>query len=210
MMEPQAAKWTRDYITKITFLSYRITAYNKREPVDTVYRGIVLNCSGRLTTFYNLDLVLPGHRLAIHRLAGLWWHSAGYPECCDHRHLPISLFYDDMSRFDYALTTFHNSAIIDVAGPAYCLFDHFSTGMKRRKIRSDGSMSPGLTYKPKSRTERSHKKSRSSLSLPPLSSPTQIEPFPGIRCPTCRHQLRLSGECEPCLSLTPLLSPSLS
>jgi hypothetical protein len=43
-------------------LSYRITAYNKREPVDTVYRGIVLNCSGRLTTFYNLDLVLPpGH-----------------------------------------------------------------------------------------------------------------------------------------------------
>jgi hypothetical protein len=73
-------------------------------------------------------------------------------------HLPISLFYDDMSRFDYALTTFHNSAIIDVAGPAYCLFDHFSTGMKRRKIRSDGSMSPGLTYKPKSRTERSHKK----------------------------------------------------
>jgi hypothetical protein len=39
-------------------LSYRITAYNKREPVDTVYRGIVLNCSGRLTTFYNLDLVL--------------------------------------------------------------------------------------------------------------------------------------------------------
>jgi hypothetical protein len=58
MMEPQAAKWTRDYITKITFLSYRITAYNKREPVDTVYRGIVLNCSGRLTTFYNLDLVL--------------------------------------------------------------------------------------------------------------------------------------------------------
>jgi hypothetical protein len=158
MMEPQVAKWTRDYITKITFLSYRITAYNKREPVDTVYRGIVLNCSGRLTTFYNLDLVLPGHRLAIHRLAGLWWHSAGYPECCDHRHLPISLFYDDMSRFDYALTTFHNSAIIDVAGPAYCLFDHFSTGMKRRKIRSDGSMSPGLTYKPKSRTERSHKK----------------------------------------------------
>ena len=60
MMEPQAAKWTRDYITKITFLSYRITAYNKREPVDTVYRGIVLNCSGRLTTFYNLDLVLTG------------------------------------------------------------------------------------------------------------------------------------------------------
>jgi hypothetical protein len=58
MMEPQVAKWTRDYITKITFLSYRITAYNKREPVDTVYRGIVLNCSGRLTTFYNLDLVL--------------------------------------------------------------------------------------------------------------------------------------------------------
>ncbi len=58
MMEPQAAKWTRDYFTKITFLSYRITAYNKREPVDTVYRGIVLNCSGRLTTFYNLDLVL--------------------------------------------------------------------------------------------------------------------------------------------------------
>ena len=41
MMEPQVAKWTRDYITKITFLSYRITAYNKREPVDTVYRGIV-------------------------------------------------------------------------------------------------------------------------------------------------------------------------
>jgi hypothetical protein len=35
------------------------------------------------------------------------------------------LFYDDMSRFDYALTTFHNSAIIDVAGPAYCLFGHF-------------------------------------------------------------------------------------
>ena len=99
---------------------------------------------------------------------------------------------------------------LDVAGPAYCLFDHFSTGMKRRKIRDDGSMSPGLTYKPKSRTERSHKKSRSSLSPPPLSSPTQIEPFPGIRCPTCRHQLRLSGECEPCLSLTPLLSPSLS
>ena len=60
MMEPQVAKWTRDYITKITFLSYRITAYNKREPVDTVCRGIVLNCSGRLTTFYNLDLVLPG------------------------------------------------------------------------------------------------------------------------------------------------------
>jgi hypothetical protein len=55
MMEPQVAKWTRDYITKITFLSHRITAYNKREPVDTVYRGIVLNCSGRLTTFYNLD-----------------------------------------------------------------------------------------------------------------------------------------------------------
>jgi hypothetical protein len=167
MMEPQVAKWTRDYITKITFLSYRITAYNKREPVDTVYRGIVLNCSGRLTTFYNLDLVLPGHRLAIHRLAGLWWHSAGYPECCDHRHLPISLFYDDMSRFDYALTTFHNSAIIDVAGPAYCLFDHFSTGMKRRKIRSDGTLSPGLTYKPKSRIERrSHKKKLVVIAAP--------------------------------------------
>lgn len=78
MMEPQVAKWTRDYITKITFLSYRITAYNKREPVATVYRRIVLNCSGRLTTFYNLDLVHPPrHRLAFHRLAGLWWHSAG-------------------------------------------------------------------------------------------------------------------------------------
>ena len=46
MMEPQVAKWTRDYITKITFLSYRITAYNKREPVDTVYRGIVLTAQG--------------------------------------------------------------------------------------------------------------------------------------------------------------------
>jgi hypothetical protein len=80
-----------------------------------------------------------------------------------------------MSRFDYALTTFHNSAIIDVAGPAYCLFDHFSTGMKRRKIRSDGSMSPGLTYKPKSRTERSHKKAGHRY-----------------RRPRCRHQLRLS------------------
>jgi hypothetical protein len=181
MMEPQVAKWTRDYITKITFLSYRITAYNKREPVDTVYRGIVLNCSGRLTMFYNLDLVLPGHRLAIHRLAGLWWHSAGYPECCDHRHLPISLFYDDMSRFDYALTTFPNSAIINIAGPTYCLFDHFSTRMRRRKIRDDGSMSPGLYYKPKTRGERSHKKSRgerrglSCLSLHPLLSPCQTE-----------------------------------
>jgi hypothetical protein len=61
-----------------------------------------------------------------------------------------------MSRFDYA----PNSAIINIAGPTYCLFDHFSTGMKRRKTRDDGSMSPGLHYKPKSRTERSHKKSR--------------------------------------------------
>jgi hypothetical protein len=73
MMEPQVAKWTRDYITKITFLSYRITAYNKREPVDTVYRGIVLNCSGRLTTFYNLDLVLhrdTGWRFIVWRACG--------------------------------------------------------------------------------------------------------------------------------------------
>src|ERR1700730_1701557 len=158
MMEPQAAMWTRDYITKITFLSYRITAYNKREPVDTVYRGIVLNCSGRLTTFYNLDLVLhrdTGWRFIVWRACGGILRGIRSVVTI---HLPISLFYDDMSRFDYALTTFHNSAIIDVAGPAYCLFDHFSTGMKRRKIRSDGSMSPGLTYKPKSRTERSHKK----------------------------------------------------
>src|SRR5260370_40018153 len=72
MMEPQAAKWTRDYITKITFLSYRITAYNKREPVDTVCRGIVLNCSGRLTTFYNLDLVHrdTGWRFIVWRACG--------------------------------------------------------------------------------------------------------------------------------------------
>jgi hypothetical protein len=169
MMEPQVAKWTRDYITKITFLSYRITAYNKREPVDTLYRGMILNCSGRLTTFYNLDLVSPPpeHRLAFHALAGLWWVSEGYPGCCDHRHLPISLFYDDMSRFDYALTTFHNAAIINVAGPTYCLYDHFSTGMKRRKIRSDETLSPGLTYKPKSRIERrSHKKKLVVIAAP--------------------------------------------
>ena len=61
MMEPQVAKCGPATTSQRShFLSYRITAYNKREPVDTVYRGIVLNCSGRLTTFYNLDLVLPG------------------------------------------------------------------------------------------------------------------------------------------------------
>jgi hypothetical protein len=163
------AEWTRDYITKITFLSYRITAYNKREPVDTVYRGIVLNCSGRLTTFYNLDLVLQPTPAGVSSSGGLWWDSTGYSGCCDHRHLPISLFYgdgDDMSRFDYALTTFHNAAIINVAGPTYCLYDHFSTGMKRRKIRSDGTLWPGLTYKPKSRIERrSHKKKLAVISV---------------------------------------------
>jgi hypothetical protein len=86
-----------------------------------------------------------------------------------------------MSQFDYALTTFPSSAILNIAGPAYCLFDHFSTALRRRKIRDDGSMSPGLNYKPKSRTERSHKKSRgerrglSCLSLHPLLSPCQTE-----------------------------------
>jgi hypothetical protein len=64
-----------------------------------------------------------------------------------------------MSQFDYCLTTFPNSAITNVAGPVYCLLDHFSTALRRRKIRDDGSMSPGLNYKPKSRTERSNKKS---------------------------------------------------
>ena len=50
-----------------------MTAYNKREPVDTVYRRIVLNCSGRLTTFYNVDLVLPRtthRRLIVWRACG--------------------------------------------------------------------------------------------------------------------------------------------
>ena len=94
-----------------------------------------------------------------------------------------------MSRFDYALTTFPNSAIINIAGPTYCLFDHFSTGMKRRKIRDDGSMSPGLHYKPKSRTERSHKKSRSWFS-------GKVGRAFVYRCPRCCHQLRLSGGCE--------------
>jgi hypothetical protein len=46
--------------------------------------------------------------------------------------------------------------------------DHFSTGMKRRKIRDDGSMSPRLHYKPKSRSERSHKKSRPSFDEHPV------------------------------------------
>jgi len=45
-----------------------------------------------------------------------------------------------MTPFDYALGMFHNDAIIEIAGPTYCLLDHFSTGMRRQKIRPDGSI----------------------------------------------------------------------
>jgi hypothetical protein len=56
----------------------------------------------------------------------------------------------DMTPFDYALGMFHNDAIIEIAGPTYCLLDHFST-------RLDGSIASVRYCKPKSGSGRSHK-----------------------------------------------------
>jgi hypothetical protein len=60
----------------------------------------------------------------------------------------------DMTPFNYALEMFHNDAIIEIAGPTYCLLDDFSTGMRRQKIRPDGSIASVRYCKPKSRTPR--------------------------------------------------------
>jgi hypothetical protein len=56
------------------------------------------------------------------------------------------------------LGIFHNDAIIEIAGPTYCRLDDFSTGMRRQKIRPDGSVASVRYRKPKSGFGRSRKK----------------------------------------------------
>jgi hypothetical protein len=145
---------TGDYITTITYRDYVAIGGNKLAPVAVLYSGIVLNATEKAVQIYDIDLVLPHHRPAFHALAGLWWLSEGHPGCCGNRHLPISLFSEQFDQFDYALMSLPNPGILNIEGPVYSLYDHFSTGLKRYKIRPDGSLSPGLTYKPKSRGQR--------------------------------------------------------
>jgi hypothetical protein len=170
---------TGDYLTTITYREYVAIGGNRLAPIAVLYSGIVLNATEKAVQVYDIDLVLPHHRPAFHALAGLWWVSSGYPRCCGNRHLPISLFSEEMDQFDYALTTLPNPAIINIDGPIYSLYDHFSTGMKRYK--TDRSLSPGLTYKPKSRGQRRWHQRPLPISLSPLPSPS--ESFPSIVVP---------------------------